>query len=113
MPNESGVNQFGGFTPPVPYGAVKQREALKEGAPLAGSKQSQSDLAAPDRAHDRATARPEVGVVAAGAPGLPAQASAPLSPPPLPGWQEFALELQADPGVSDELRQLIAEQLGG
>lgn len=110
MPNPSGANQLGDTN--IPYGQVKQVDALKASAPMAGSPEAASDIAAPERAHDRATRPSRQGGVAAGAPGPLVPAPAPVLPP-LPDAQAFALELRDDPGVSDELRELIAEYVGG
>lgn len=96
MPNESGVNQFGGFTTQLPYGDKERQGQLQRLAPVAGSASSLND---PKRAQ-RAAVK--------GAPLEP-------PPPPMPELQgapqiptaELYARIAGLPGVSPLVQQIF------
>lgn len=67
MANEDGKNQFGGFHPEKPHGAVKRLQQLTKAAPMSGA--PVSALNAPRRLQRQAT-RPEAPAPTAETPAL-------------------------------------------
>lgn len=104
MSNESGKNQFGGFSSEPSYGEVARTADLERSAPMSGAPLAASAEDAPRRAQRHA---------GSGGQAAPPQGSAPAAagPAPTPDAEVLAVGqgLANEPEASDLLRQIVGQ----